>query len=191
MGSTGLPASRTGRFGSLARPLRRCLRSNPRRRCWQRGRPLRPEKRSEHPWRKRGILFSERASSAMVATCMPRSKRQHTLCNTSALVLSLLSRPVSVALRLPCFVLAIGCSVPEVAFTDASTSGDDGAAEASSDGNSTDGGCDAASCCGSLPCVGDCSPANCQTCIAKCASAEQQCCVKQGVTCHAVGSICP
>jgi hypothetical protein len=85
----------------------------------------------------------------------------------------------------------------------AEASGDDGGStEAGDDGGGNDAGddggdaaeggtCDAAQCCGSIPCSGDCSPTNCQTCTSKCGGG-QQCCVKNGaVSCHPDNANCP
>jgi hypothetical protein len=115
-------------------------------------------------------------------------------------------------------VLAAGCGVPEIDIVpddgggadvtveaSAEGSGDDGGAtEAGDDATGDDGGndggdaaeagaCGAAQCCGSIPCSGDCSDANCQTCTSKCGGTPpQQCCVKNGtVGCHPVTSNCP
>ncbi len=92
-------------------------------------------------------------------------------------------------------VLAGGCSlgcesVPALTFTTAPPA--DGGAEA--DGDCTSGlPPDAAiACCGSVPCSGECSAANCGACQAECDTPDTLCCAKlHNVVCRPVGSPCP
>ena len=114
------------------------------------------------------------------------------------------------AVAATCFaVTLIACeSVPDLTFAshDASTgeastdAADDTAA--ATDAQASDGDGEAAtctpsgaytSCCGAMPCSGNCGTSNCATCIGTCGT-NQFCCVKPNnrVTCNAVDSTpCP
>jgi hypothetical protein len=106
---------------------------------------------------------------------------------------------------------ATGCAVPEINFY-----GDDGGPDTSFDvtvgddvsndgivaeggggddsGDSGDdggevGACGAPTCCGSIPCFGECT--DCDACASKCGGGGQECCVKQTLVCRSVGTSCP
>jgi hypothetical protein len=108
------------------------------------------------------------------------------------------------------YVHVCSCAVPEVRLVpddsgldatfdvavDAGTDdgpGDDGSVgiESSGDDGGEGGECGAPTCCGSIPCFGADCPNQCDACASKCGGAQQECCVKQTLTCHSIGSLCP
>jgi hypothetical protein len=67
--------------------------------------------------------------------------------------------------------------------------GDDRSAEVGAEVAET-ASCGGPTCCGSIPCFGNCTD-QCDACANKCGGGQLECCVKQSLTCHALGSTCP